>query len=364
MGSRLVAATLAIASLGWGCEPPEVARSVEKTRHGHGPRIAEEIRETYESRFDELDLNYQSHFAVRMHRARGASDHVEAVATDMASRLEDFDELLAQAHDPLAVREIANRTLWKKPQLTVTQRERRKMFGERPEFLFHRRVLFTAHKMRDTGLHKGELASTYEAAQAHLREVDFARFLLDPDVIRPYAAQTSNLVFWLKRVDAVDLEAEYTDAFRDVFMNADDDELTKADYQNKLYGLTHFIIADSHYYQRLVPAEKYQWILDYFDRHLLEILSWSKPDIIAEIALCFRLCGLHDHPAVHQATDYLVRAYDPELGFIPGPAEINFNTSEHRNAVAYLVMNPWTDLTPGPFLTAEMLSSSSSPSAR
>ncbi|MBD3160751.1 MAG: DUF3541 domain-containing protein, partial [Candidatus Eisenbacteria bacterium] len=231
---------------------------------------------------------------------------------------------------------------------------RKEMFASRKEMLFHRRILYIAHKLRDYGLHERQFRDEYEAARRHLKGVDFAEFLLDPNVIRPYAAQTSNLVFWLKRTEVVDLEAEYTQAFKDVFMDEDDDHLSAADYQNKLYGLTHFIIADSHYYQRTLPPEKHRWILDYFDRHILEILSWSKPDIIAEIALCFRLCRLPEHRVVRMAEEYLVTAFDPSLGYIPsGAPSDDFSISEHRNAVAYLVLADWENLHDGPFLNAD-----------
>jgi N-acyl-D-amino-acid deacylase len=161
-------------------------------------------------------------------------------------------------------------------------------------------------------------------------------------------------VFWLKRIDVADLEAEYTRAFQTVFMSDDDDRIPSADYQNKLYGLTHFIIADSHYYQRTLPPEKHRWILDYFDRHILEILSWSKPDIVAEIAMCFNLCGLRDHRVVRMAEEYLARAFDPALGYIPSETgSIDFSNSEHRNALAYLVLADWDSLHEGPHLDAD-----------
>ncbi|MBD3236099.1 MAG: DUF3541 domain-containing protein [Candidatus Eisenbacteria bacterium] len=317
-------------------------------------QLAQVIRQTYETRFSELDRNAQAHFAVRIFRATGETPNLEAVTLDIARWIPDLEEKLDSLHVDGYLEQESRIAHARKREVSPVLRARKKMFASRKEMLYHRRVLYIAYKLREFGLHEGYYRDLYEAARAHLRTVDFERFLLDAEVIRTYAAQTSNLVFWLKRIDVLDLEEPYTRAYQEVFMGEDDDDLVAADYQNKLYGLTHFIIGDSHYYQRTISAEKHAWILDYFDRYILEILSWSKPDIIAEIALCFRLCGLRDHRVVHMAEEYLAEVFDPELGHIPSGQQIgDFSMSEHRNAVAYLVLADWEELHEGPYLNED-----------
>jgi hypothetical protein len=153
-----------------------------------------------------------------------------------------------------------------------------------------------------------------------------------------------------KAPSGIDLEKEYTAAIQSSVMTQDDERSERVDYQNKLYGMTHFIIADSRY-QRLVPELKYCWILDYFDTNIAQILSWAKPDVVAEVGLCFRLCGLHDHRVVELVKERLAQAFDEDRGIIPSAAsEVDFDSSEHRNAVAYLVFFPWDTLREGPWL--------------
>jgi hypothetical protein len=348
-----------------GCRSEETIVRVGTNSAMSSQEVAARIRQTYDSRFSELEERYQSHYVVRIFRATGDTTNLDVVARDIGRRLEGFlasiDSVSSVAHVEHAGRkEVSNM-----PRLTETQRSRRELFSENLEFLLHRRILFTAYKINDYGLHEGILREPYERACEHLAAVDWASFLLDPEVIRPYAAQTSNMVFWLKQIGVVDLEEPYTRVFKEYFMGGKDEEFSAADYQNKLYGLTHFIIGDSEYYQRLASPEKFAWILDYFDEHMLEILTWSKPDIIAEIALCFRLCGLDDHRAVGHAKQFLINAFDPELGFIPsGGTTVDFNSSEHRNAVAYLVLSDWKDLHRGPHLRDGMLALTPSIRAR
>lgn|GEM_PF-818068 len=334
-----------------GCGSDDTVEHIVPYDDGQANVIAQRIRNTYEGRFLELDQSAQAHFAIRTFRATGESSQLDAVRVDMARMVHDLDQTL----DSLEVKGYLERRSdlahAQKRDVTPVLRARKNMFASRKEMLVHRQILYSASKLKDSGLHKGEFRDEYEGARRHLQQVDFAAFLLDPEVIRHYAAQTSNLVFWLQGIKVVDLEDEYTHAFQSVFMSGEDTELSEADYQNKLYGLTHFIIGDSRYYQRMVSAKKHKWILDYFDRHILEILTWSKPDILAEIGLCFRLCGLSEHRVVKLVQEYLSESYDSSLGFIPSQTgSTDINLSEHRNAVAYLVLSDWESLHQGPIL--------------
>lgn len=337
-----------------GCADQQVVEVLTPYRGDQGNQIAQAIRRTYESRFDDLSTKNQAHFAVRIYRATGRTPNLDAVTIDAAQWIDNLTRQLDGLEMEGYVESESRSWHAVRREITDVLRARKEMFASRKEMLFHRRLLYIAQKLRELGLHEGPFRLTYAAALSHLKGVDWAGFLLDPEVIRPYAAQTSNMVFWLKRIEVVDLEKEYTHAFKTVFMTGADGRISAADYQNKLYGLTHFIIADSHYYQRTLPPAKHRWILDYFDRHILEILSWSKPDIVAEIAVCYKLCGLPDHRVVRMAKEYLAQAFDPDLGFIPsGTGSADFDISEHRNALAYLVLADWDRLHVGPRLRAD-----------
>lgn len=353
---RLLAPAVLVAACALGCADHERVELLAPYRADQADEIAQAIRRTYESKFFEMDRSAQAHFAVRIYRATGRTPNLDAVSIDVAQWIEELQRSLDGLSEKGFVEREGRHAQAVKREVSEVLRARKEMFASRPEMLFHRRVLFAAQKLHDFGLDEGPFRDTYSAALRHLKGVDWAAFLLDPEVIRPYAAQTSNLVYWLKRVGVVDLEADYTRAFKEVFMGADDDQIPAADYQNKLYGLTHFIIADSHYYQRTLLPDKHRWILDYFDRHILEILSWSKPDIVAEIAVCYKLCGLPDHRVVRMAEEYLAKAFDPKLGFIPsGTGSADFDVSEHRNALAYLVLADWDRLHEGPRLQADVV---------
>lgn len=355
---RLLAAIACACVLLAGCTTEESVTHLTPYNGENAGQLANTIRQTYETRFSELEQKAQAHFAVRIFRATGSSPNLEAVTVDMGRWIYDLEQRLDSLKYEGYLERRSSTEHARRREISTVLRTRKEMFATRKDMIFHRRVLYITQKIRDFGLHEGRFRPLYDAACDHLRNANFAEFLLDAEVIRTYAGQTSNLVYWLRRVGVLDIEAEYIRAFQDVFMNSADDKIEAADYQNKLYGLTHIIIGDSNYYERIVSAEKHAWILDYFDRHILEILSWSKPDIIAEIALCFRLCGQRNHRVVRMAEEYLAKAFDPALGYIPSGGEsIDFNISEHRNAVAYMVLADWDNLREGPFLDEEAVRS-------
>ncbi len=288
---------------------------------------------------------------MRVFRTTGDTTGLTTIGDDLKGSVEDLLAITENLHSAAYIEQVSRAFLAERSERTEVDRRRRNMFAIRKHYLFHLRVLFKARKIREYGLHRGALREPYEKACEYLRRVDFKSFLLDPDVISAYAPQATNAVFWLKQLEVVDLEEEYTRAFQAILMTQDDEKSEHFDYQNKLYGLTHFIIADSHYYQRLVPEQKYRWILDYFDTNIAQIVSWSKPDVIAEIGLCFRLCGLHEHRVVRIVKDHIAQTFDDAQGIIPSSApEGDFESSEHRNAVAYLLFFPWDRLWEGPWL--------------
>ena len=338
------------------CHPEETIVHVAPTDAANEARIAAEIRRTYQNPHLELTRRSESHFAVRMYRATGDTSGLTSIAHDASVGIDKFLELVENLDSPAYIDRVTRASLAARSERTEVHRRRRSMFSNRKPFLFHLRVLFATRKIHEYGLHQGALRKPYEQAFEYLRRVDFRSFLLDPDVISVYAPQSTNCVYWLKQMNVIDLERDYTTAFQSIVMAEDDERSERFDYQNKLYGMTHFIIADSHYYQRLVSEQKYCWILDYFDTNIAQILSWAKPDVVAEVGLCFRLCGLHDHRVVGLVKERLAQAFDEDHGIIPSAvSEVDFDSSEHRNAVAYLVFFPWEELREGPWLDDRMV---------
>nr|WP_269809274.1 DUF3541 domain-containing protein [Enterovibrio nigricans] len=96
-----------------------------------------------------------------------------------------------------------------------------------------------------------------------------------------------------------------------------DPMLSTQQYNNKLYGMTHIILAASEYYRKPVSEDNFQWIYDYFRQHFNTIAARSKPDVIAEIGITFLLAGLDNDPVVKKSQHIIRAAIDREKGMIP-----------------------------------------------
>jgi hypothetical protein len=181
-----------------------------------------------------------------------------------------------------------------------------------------------------------------------IRRYDFNKYATDPEMIRAWAAQLANQVFWLKQLGEQDVTQAFIESFKATYPDNEDKKLSKQQYGNKLYGLTHIIFADSQYYQRLVSEKQYQWIYDYFRANIDTILLRAKEDIIAEVGISFLLAGLEDDPIVAKTRDAIRKSIDKDKGMIPSVSgDFDLAYGEHRNVLAIMLLD-WQSVNKAP----------------
>lgn len=176
--------------------------------------------------------------------------------------------------------------------------------------------------------------------------------MLDPEVLALYAAQVANLVYYLHGLGVTDLRQDVMAAFREQYPPHRDRMLPDEEYRNKIYGMTHFVIAASDYYQKPVSAHTFRWVLDEFAASLDQILARTKEDIYTEVGISFLLAGETNHPAVSRLRDALLEAWNPQARIVPSEqGDTDLVAGEHRNVLAIMLL-AWPDrLHPGPLLT-------------
>ncbi|MCH4811196.1 DUF3541 domain-containing protein [Vreelandella neptunia] len=308
------------------------------------------IQEIYEQALPTLSEDKQRHFAQRLYRLTGeqrwrALNHV--YGERLLARLEEDIVGLAEPGYAAARSRaiVANYS-----QRTAKQRARRAMLGEWGEIAFARGLLFRLVQAEYHGLLP--TIENHERALGYQAEVDWAAFLTDPAVIGIYAAQVANQAYFLHQLGVMDLRREVESAFRRHYPPDRVAGLDDAEYRNWLYGLTHFVIADSRYYQRKVDPEVHAWVLEALERETADIMARATADIQAEVALAFLLADREDHPLVGRVREALVAAVDPASGIIPSSSgEKGLAGGEHRNVLAIMVLRWPGRLHPGPDLS-------------
>lgn len=317
-------------------------------------QIAGQILSTYENRWNELTPRNRGHFALRIYRVSGDSRYLPQIRSHYEGVRNHLLQATANLGNPEFIKTEAAKRLAAIGSGDAKHELRAKMLEPHLEFLFHTKLLFWAYLVRSWNMHQHpDLTADWPTIEKYLKSVPFETHLMDENIIRYNAPQTVNYIFFLKFLELRDLENKFTEKFRTVLMDVEDSLLSDVEFENKIYGLTHFIIAASDYYQRTVDAEKYGWILNYFSEHFDEIIRRTKTDVIAEVGLCFKLAGLGHHPAAWKSISKVIQAYDAGKGFIDSakhPGDLN--RAEHRNIVAYMLLKDYKALYPGPDLNS------------
>ena len=315
--------------------------------------IAAAIQARYEAELFTLGLSRQRHYTQRLYRITGQQRYVPinvAYAARLALTLRQDIQGLERFGYPLQRgREIVENY----SERTEKQRRRKAMLGDWADIAFARNLLFRLDMAHGYGVLGTPAFDGHKRALAYLESVDFRSFLTDPGVIEVYAAQVANMAYSLYWLGITDLRDEVLEAFRRHYPPERDARLSQAAFRNKVYGLTHFVIAASDYYQRPVSEAEYGWVLDYFSANIERILEKTKADIYLEVGLSFQLMGRTTHPVLTRVRQALRQEYDPQARMIPAEdGSTDFSTGEHRNVLAIMLLRWPERLHPGPDLSA------------
>ncbi|MGC3873479.1 DUF3541 domain-containing protein [Halomonas sp. GXIMD04776] len=316
--------------------------------------IAEAIQTRYESELFTLSLSKQRHYTQRLYRITAQQRYVpinEAYAARLALTTQRDIAGLARSDYPSR---RSQAIVDGYPARSEKQRRRKSMLGEWGDIAFAKNLLFKLDMANDYGLLDTPAFAGHQQALTYLKTVDFKAFLSDSAVIENYAAQVANMVYSLHQLGIADLRGEVLDAFRRHYPPERDPQLSQASFRNKIYGLTHFVIAASDYYQHSVSEAEYGWVLDYFAANIERILDETKADIYTEVGLGFQLLERRTDPALVRIKQALRRKYDPRARMIPAEdGGTGLSAGEHRNVLAIMLLRWPERLTPGPNLAAE-----------
>lgn len=314
--------------------------------------VGGQIRQHYDAIFMTLPDSQQRHYAQRLYRITGEERY-------LPPNQAYGKRLLASLGAEIKALEDRSYPLWRGQQTadryavrTRKQRSRKALLKQWPEVAYARRLAFQLTQARYHGLLNETDLPGYQHALDYLAGVDFEPFLTDPDAIDIYAAQLANLAYYLHGLGVADLRQQATAAFQAHYPPHAVASLNETAYRNRLYGMTHFVIAASEYYQCPIDAEDFSWVLDAFEAELPRILA-TKADIYAEVGISFLLAGDSEHPTLGPIRQALRDAYAPEAQMIPGEGgDTDLAHGEHRNVLAIMLLGWPERLYPGPVLSA------------
>lgn len=312
----------------------------------HYQKVAEQIRHTYETQLFTLPAFKAGHYGLRMYRQTLDNKYSAAVWSDMARIASTLNYMAAQVHTPDQINDYTQQQL-KRYQNRQGERNRLRYetLKSEPDYVYLGiNLLGSMARANEYGLKHVE----DEKLRSIIRRYDFSHYATHPALIKAWAAQLANQVYWLRQLGEQDVVKAFVQAFRQTYPDESDTQLSEQQYANKLYGMTHLILADSHYYQFQVKESDHQWIYDYFRTHIETIVQRAKEDILAEVGIVFLLAGLEDDPVVHKTRQALYQAYDQQTRLIPSSSgDQDIAGGEHRNVLAIMLFD-WQGVHPAP----------------
>lgn len=307
---------------------------------------ADIIRNTYESQLYTLPAFKEGHYGLRMFRQTLDSKYSAAVWTDMARVASRLNRFAAEVNTPEQILLYSEKRVSGYIGETDERSLRRyNVTKHMPEYLYLGvDLLGSMARANEYGLkHRQD-----ELLRSVIRRYDFEKYATDQEMIKAWAAQLANQVYWLRQLGEQDVVEPFTQAFKLAYPDSHDKALSSQQYGNKLYGMTHIIFGDSEYYQHQVSEKDHQWIYDYFRDNIDTILIRAKEDIIAEVGITFLLAGLEDDPVVTKTRNAIQASIDSEKGMIPSvTGDFDVTYGEHRNVLAIMLLD-WQQVNPAP----------------
>ncbi|MGI9875344.1 DUF3541 domain-containing protein [Vibrio chagasii] len=307
---------------------------------------ADLIRQTYESQLYTLPAFKEGHYGLRMYRQTLDDKYAAAVWSDMARVASKLSSLSNDVHTMEQIVLYSEKRVASYVGDDDERSVRRyNITKHMPEYLYLGvDLLGSMARANEYGLEHKNDAKLREI----IRRYDFSRYVTNEDMVKAWAAQLANQVYWLRQLGEQDVVDEFVETFKKAYPDNKDKKLSSQQFGNKIYGMTHVIFGDSEYYQHQVSEQEHQWIYDYFRENIDTILLRAKEDVIAEVGLTFLLAGLEDDPVVEKTRLAIQSSIDKKRGMIPSiTGDFDLEYGEHRNVLAIMLLD-WQQVNEAP----------------
>jgi hypothetical protein len=307
--------------------------------------IGDRILKNYQSKMYALPIVKQEHFAIRMYALTGQEEYLNPVINYLYLLGDRYRYLLDNIKNDTII-ENENKRL-----LTITEfdtdktKDRIRKSLKFPRIAYYLNLLILINKiysyhLEDTPLFPDTL-TTINFLKT--KENELKNYLLDEENIKIYGAQLINYIYYLYKLEIVDLRESYTNQFKMVFPDSEDAHLTDLEYSAKIYGMTHFIISASRFYQSRLSSDSFEWITSYFKNHISEIIARTENDVIVEVGVCLLLVKNSDLNTINIIKSYLSTVYSRAYRMIPDKKNsFDLDKGEHRNILTIMLFN-WPD---------------------
>jgi len=299
-------------------------------------KSAKKIRIKYEHNAFKLNPSKAGHMGLRLWRNYRNDKYEYLLLQGINHTASALDKLVANGLDKRSLDAYVDKKNKKYNANTKKKKKRKNTFSKYPNYrLMGTKILRHVARLDELGLRHEK----HDEFMRLINSYDFKKAFTDPLMIKAWGAQLANQVYWLHNLGVADYRAEFKQAVTMTYPAAKDNKLSKQQFENKIYTLTHIIIAASGYYQHQVEYEEYRQIIDYLRSNTDLIIEKVKEDIIIEVGLSFLLVN-ESYQDINIIRNYIHSKVDSKKKMVlseNGNAKVS--QGEHRNIIAVLLLD-------------------------
>jgi Domain of unknown function (DUF3541) len=314
--------------------------------------ISQAIKANYDQALENLPDYKASHYAARIYRISGVETYLTYNFQDLRNIGEQVEQLLkvTQNNNEFAYSKakVAEGSAKATDQSAIFRAAlRRKSLDIAPTLPYYLTSLSALRRSLEYRICHPQ----FDQLKKHVLAHDYTHTLSHPFMIKAWAAQLANIVVWIKQLGGKDYNDVFLGALQAVYPDDQDKQLSTQQYENKIYGLTHMILASSQYYQYHINRDNFAGIFDYFDNNIDTIISRAKADVVAEVGIAYLLAREYDNPALEKTRQNIAQQFDETHRMIPDvDGDYDISAGAHRNILAIMLLSSPQTLYPGPWL--------------
>ena len=312
------------------------AQEKSDSRKDEFATTAKKIRVKYEQNAFRLKPSKAGHMGMRLWRNYNNEKYKYLLLQGINYTASSLDKLIVNGLDTVSLNSYVERSNTKYKAKTKKKKLRKKTFTSFPMYrLMGTKILRHIARLDELGLQHKHHDSFMDLIHAY----DYESVFTDSKMIKAWGAQLANQVYWLNNLNIADYRKAFQKAVAETYPDVEDDKLSTQQFENKIYTLTHIIIAASEYYRYQVNYKDYASIIDYFRLNVDTILKRCKEDVIIEVGLSLLLVD-ESFPEIEIIQTDINNKVDKSKNMVLS----NYGNSkiaqgEHRNIIAILLLD-------------------------
>lgn len=309
--------------------------------------IADKIIATYEAKNGGLYGYPRFHWLVRLYRITGDKKYVSLINNAFLALKPKFLQSIDSLNSKEGISKHSGEFLASYKMGNPRKVKRFAFYQKNLEIPVYLNTLDYLFTLKSLGLEgASDIRDSYNKGINYFKNNDASNVLLSPEFVTVYPSGSANMIHFLAYLGISDHKKELLDISKKYWQSVTPE--SRDIWLDKIYALTHIIIAASEYYQKFVERKDFEWIFDFFEQNIDKILTSCSTDAITEVGLSFKLAGESENRVVNMIKDYLVMAFNEKLGFIAKKIDATIGSAEHRNILAVMVLKDFQNLYKGP----------------